>query len=110
MYGSVNCKGRVIDRVGGAKRRSNWEIMESVYAPRVQVGDVVVVKYLATDENRAFLLLSDVGDSFKRDSISISSPIGNAIFSKPAGKVLDVRTPNGIIKIQIQDIQKRIKL
>ena len=110
MYGSANCKVRVLKRVGGIKRQSNWEIMESVYAPRVQVGDVVVVKYLETDENRAFLVLSDAGDSFKKDSISLSSPIGSAVFSKPVGKVLDVRTPNGIIKIQIQDIQKHVKI
>lgn len=110
MYGSANCKVRVLKRVGEIKRQSNWEIMESVYAPRVQVGDVVVVKYLETDENRAFLVLSDAGDSFKKDSISLSSPIGSAVFSKPVGKVLDVRTPNGIIKIQIQDIQKHVKI
>ena len=77
-----------------------------IYAPRVQIGDRVVVKYLETNEKRDFLLSGDRNGSFCRGMITISSPMGSAVFSKSVGKVLEVRTPVGLKYIQIIDIKK----
>ena len=106
MYGAVNQRERMSYHNGRITSGGNLSDVASIYSPRVQLGDVVVVKYLETDEERAFLLLGDRGGSFDRGVITVEASIGSAVFSKPVGRILAVRTPGKIRHIQIIDIRK----
>ena len=83
------------------ERKNNY-----VYAPRVQIGDTVVIEYSDSGETRAFLLLGHSGNGFEKDVITVSSPMGSAVFSKPVGRAMEVRTPVGVQNIRIVDIRK----
>ena len=106
MYGVVNQSERMSYHNGGMRSSGTLSAMESVYAPRVRIGDVVVIKYLGTDEKRAFRLTGDCNGGFERGAITVTSPMGSAVFSKTVGRVLEVRTPVGLQHIQIIEIRK----
>ena len=92
----------IVESVGSSLYSSVPQINYS----RVQIGDEVVIKYMGEDKTRVFLLSGDCNASFERGVISVSSPLGCAVFSKTKGCILAVRTPTGDKKIQIIDIKK----
>ena len=77
-----------------------------VCVPRVQIGDTITVKYMDMGTIKKLTLCGSIGDSYNRGVISVSSPIGSAVFGKTVGSVLEVRTPVGVQTIRIVDIRK----
>ena len=95
MYGNTACN----------KEKNNYAFYD-LYAPRVRIGDTVVIEYRESGETRTLRLLGHSGNGFEKDAITVSSPMGSAVFSKTVGRVLEVRTPVGVQTIRIVDIRK----
>ena len=104
MFGNVYSKNICVESsypIGMDRVGSGY-----IYSTRVQLGDTVVVKYLDTDKTREFVLSGGCERSYDRGVISVSSPMGSAVFSKTKGRILEVGTPSGVKKIQILEIKK----
>lgn len=70
-----------------------------------QIGDMVKIQYLGEEECLT-LLLVDSNKSSDNHCVSISAPIGQAIYGASVGDIIDVKTPEGIEKIKIIELKK----
>lgn len=52
-----------------------------------------------------YQLVSKEEADFKRNKISISSPIGDAILGKEIGDIVEVKVPAGTLKLEIKNIE-----
>jgi transcription elongation factor GreA len=72
---------------------------------KVGVGDSVILRDLATDEELRYMLVGprEVGPT--RGRISSASPIGKAIIGRGEGEVVEVAAPAGKLRYQIEQIE-----
>ena len=70
----------------------------------VDLGRVVVIKYLGERKNRKFNIVSSIESDPESNKISDESPIGKALLNKKIGDEIFVNTPQGKRKLEIIDI------
>ncbi|MHB8084934.1 MAG: GreA/GreB family elongation factor [Dehalococcoidia bacterium] len=73
---------------------------------RITLGDVVLISDLASDEKINYMLVGAREANIKQGKISIVSPMGQALFNKEIGDILNVTTPSGILRYEIIKIVK----
>jgi transcription elongation factor GreA len=64
-------------------------------------GATVVVKNLETQEEMQYTLVGPDGVHIDENKISHKSPIGKGLMGKKAGDVAEIKTPNGMLKLQV---------
>ena len=72
---------------------------------KVGVGDSVILRNLATDEELRYMLVGPREVDPARGRISSASPIGKAIIGRGEGEVVEVAAPAGKIRYQIEQIE-----
>jgi transcription elongation factor GreA len=79
---------------------------EDISTETVGIGSIVTVRDLDMDEDWEFTLVGSVESDPDRDRISDESPVGEALFGKKAGDVVEVNIPDGSIRYRIENIRK----
>ncbi|MCK4851476.1 MAG: transcription elongation factor GreA [Candidatus Omnitrophica bacterium] len=70
------------------------------------LGATVRVRDRDTDESFDYMLVAEEESDFALNKISITSPVGKAIFGHKAGDVVEVEVPAGVIRYEIVDIRR----
>ncbi len=72
---------------------------------KIEIGSVVKVKKDSSKNTIIFHLVGSEEADMNQNKISHKSPIGEALFSKMKKDVVSIKTPKGIVKYTIIDIQ-----
>ena len=75
-------------------------------APRVNIGDNIVLRDLASGEELRYTLVNPREVDATRGKISGASPIGKAAIGKGQGEVVEVNVPAGKLRYQIKQIER----
>ncbi|MBR1416266.1 MAG: transcription elongation factor GreA [Bacilli bacterium] len=96
-----NEQGRIEARIKEIEYKlEHSEIMEGS-KDTVSVGSTVKIKYVEDGEEEEYKIVGSLEADPFENKISNESPIGNAIFGKKVGDVIEVTSPNGSYKIEI---------
>ena len=84
----------------------NSRIIDSsqIDSTRVSILTTVTIKNLNLDKSFTYKIVSESEANLKENKLSVSSPIASGILGKEIGEIVDVKTPNGIIKLKIENI------
>ena len=85
----------------------NSDIIQAGAGDVVQMGSTVVVvdKEFEEDGPETFMIVGSTEADPDEGKISNESPLGQALLGQPAGSIVNVHAPNGIIKYEIQEIK-----
>jgi len=72
---------------------------------KVGVGDSVILRDLATNEELRYMLVGPREVDPTRGKISNASPIGRAIVGRGEGEVVEVAAPAGKLRYEIKQIE-----
>jgi transcription elongation factor GreA len=77
----------------------------SVDCSRVVFGTVVSLVDLDTEDEIRYQLLGPLEADVSKGSISVLSPIGQAMIGKSVGDEITVKTPGGVRQLEVMDIR-----
>ncbi len=83
-------------------------IIDESEIPTDKVGMLSKAKVLnkKTKKSSNYQIVSQEDADFEQGRISISSPIGKALYGKVVGDTVQVKVPAGVMELQIQEITK----
>ncbi len=108
IYGRQNL-GFVEGRIGEIRGKLNYsKIVDCTLAPSDRVGFGAVVTLLNLDNQRkiVFQLLGPYDADLTDDSISIASPVGQALLDRTVGEKISVNAPVGLLNYQLLEINR----
>ena len=73
---------------------------------RIAIGDTVALTDTASGEKINYTIVSSQEANIKQHKISLASPMGQAIFNKEAGDLLEVNAPSGVLTYKIVEITR----
>ncbi len=73
----------------------------------VNVGAVVTLYNGALKSNMTFHIVGSAEADPVRGRISNESPVGSAILGHRVGDIVDVKTPDGVVQLRIEEINKQ---
>lgn len=79
---------------------------EDIPTDTVGIGSMVTVTDTETGDEWEFKLVGSFESDPDKDKISDESPIGEALFGKKVGDILDIIIPDGQIQYRIEKIRK----
>lgn len=79
---------------------------EDIHTDVVSVGSKVELKDLEFGDVEEFSIVGSAEADPIHFKISNESPVGNALLGKPAGSIVEIAVPDGVIKYQIIAIKK----
>ena len=79
---------------------------DEIPTDEIGIGSIVTVKDMKHKDEWEFTLVSPIESDPDQDRISDESPIGNALFGRKVGEVVDVPIPDGHVKYKILGIRK----
>lgn len=83
----------------------NAKIITKTEGDIVTLGSTVVIKDIELDEVETYLIVGSTEADPDNNKISNESPVGMAILNQPAGTIVDVEVPAGIIQYKILKIK-----
>ena len=83
----------------------NAKIITNTEGDIVTLGSTVVIKDIELDEVETYLIVGSTEADPDNNKISNESPVGMAILNQPAGTIVDVEVPAGIIQYEILEIK-----
>ena len=83
----------------------NAQIITKTEGDIVTLGSTVVIKDIELDEVETYLIVGSTEADPDNNKISNESPVGMAILNQPAGTIVDVEVPAGIIQYEILEIK-----
>lgn len=108
IYGRQR-QGHIVGRIGELKGKLNGaEIIDctTVECDRAVFGTVVTLLDLDTNEKVIYQLLGPGDADIDTGSISIESPIGDAIVGHSIGDKISVTVPRGDLRLEVIDIAR----
>ncbi len=78
---------------------------EAMASDAIGLGSTVVVREDSSGDDWEFTLVDAVKANPLEDRISVQSPVGQAVFSRKVGDVVEVRTPDGVDRYEITAIK-----
>jgi transcription elongation factor GreA len=108
IYGRQR-QGQIEGRIGELKAKLNSsDIVDctTVDSGRAVFGTVVTLLDLDTDKKVTYQLLGPHDADYDNGSISIDSPIGNAIVGSSVGEKVSIKVPRGDRNLQVIDIAR----
>lgn len=98
-------EGKILELENTIKRAKVVEVStESVL--RITIGDVVTISDITSAEKINYTLVGSKEANIKQGKISMVSPMGQALFNKQIGDILEVNAPSGILKYKIMEISR----
>jgi transcription elongation factor GreA len=73
---------------------------------RIAMGDTVTIADTISGEKINYTIVSSQEANIKQHKISLASPMGQAIFNKEAGDLLEVNAPSGVLTYKIVEITR----
>ena len=73
---------------------------------RITMGDTVTIADTMSGEKINYTIVSSQEANIKQHKISLASPMGQAIFNKEAGDLLEVNAPSGVLTYKIVEITR----
>ncbi len=84
----------------------NYELVaETLEAGAISINSKVKIKYVDMDDEEDIEIVTKIESDPLEGKISNESPVGTALMGKKAGDLVEVNSPNGIMKIQIIDVK-----
>ncbi len=80
------------------------KIIERSGSDKVELGATVVVKKKSDETEKTYLIVSNTEADIMENKVSISSPIGAAMFGKQQGQSFVIETPRGAIEYVIVSV------
>lgn len=77
-------------------------VSEGTY--KITIGDTVTISDISSGEKIVYMLVGSKEANIKQGKISIVSPMGQALFNKEIGDILEVNAPSGLLKYKILEI------
>lgn len=71
---------------------------------KIAMGDTIVITEKESGEKINYTIVSSQEANIKQHKISLASPMGQALFNREAGDLLEVNAPSGVITYQIVEI------
>jgi len=108
IYGRQNL-GFVEGRIGEIRGKLNYsKVVDCTLAPsdRVGFGAVVTLRNLDNQKTIVFQLLGPYDADLTDDSISIASPVGQALLDQAVGDKISVSAPVGLLNYELLEIKK----
>ena len=95
-----------IAKIEGILRNAKMIEDEEISTEIVGIGSKVVVLDVEYDEEMEYTIVGSAEANPYEGKISNESPVGKALLGSKAGDVVDVQVPDGVIKYQIQKIDR----
>jgi transcription elongation factor GreA len=95
-----------IAKIEGILRNAKLIEDEEISTEIVGIGSKVVVLDMEYDEEMEYTIVGSAEANPYEGKISNESPVGKALLGSKAGDVVDVQVPDGVIKYQIQKIDR----
>ncbi len=99
------CEGRIMDIEAKLSNAQVIDITKIRNTGRVIFGATVTVLNLDIKEKFTYRIVGDDEADFKKNMISINSPIARGLISKEYGDVVVIRTPGGDVNYKILKIE-----
>ena len=99
-----NEQARIEARIKEIEYKLEHSVVEKASKDNVSIGSTVTVKYVDDDEEEVYKMVGSLEADPFENKISNESPIGNAIFGKKVGDIIEVESPNGSYKLEIVKI------
>ncbi|KEA53763.1 MULTISPECIES: transcription elongation factor GreA [Mangrovibacter] len=99
------CEGRIKDIEG---KLSNAQVIDVTKLPnngRVIFGSTVTVLNLDTEEEVTYRIVGDDEADFKKNLISVNSPIARGLIGKEADDIVGINTPGGLVEFEIIKVE-----
>ncbi|WP_226571715.1 transcription elongation factor GreA [Mangrovibacter yixingensis] len=99
------CEGRIKDIEG---KLSNAQVIDVTKLPnngRVIFGSTVTVLNLDTEEELTYRIVGDDEADFKKNLISVNSPIARGLIGKEADDIVGINTPGGLVEFEIVKVE-----
>jgi transcription elongation factor GreA len=99
------CEGRIKDIEG---KLSNAQVIDVTRLPnngRVIFGATVTVLNLDTEEEQTYRIVGDDEADFKKNLISVNSPIARGLIGKEADDIVGINTPGGLVEFEIIKVE-----
>ncbi|MBK4775644.1 transcription elongation factor GreA [Candidatus Pantoea edessiphila] len=87
---------------------SNAQVIDITQLPktgRVIFGSTVSVLNISTDEKFTYRIVGDDEADFKKNLISINSPMARGLISKESNDIAMIKTPGGDVKYKILNVE-----
>ena len=65
----------------------------------------VTIKNLTNSMEMTYAIVSESESDFSQQKLSVNSPIGKGLLGKSVGDIVEINVPNGLIKVEIINIQ-----
>jgi len=72
---------------------------------KVEIGTTAIVKKEGSKENVTYSIVGAEEADMTHNKISNKSPLGEALFGRVKGDVVSIKTPRGLVKYTLVDIQ-----
>jgi len=99
-------EGQIRDLENTLKRARVLESAEKK-GLKITLGDSVVLSYVKSGERIEYTLVSSKEANIQQGKISLVSPMGQALFNKEAGDMLEVAAPSGVLTYKIIEILRK---
>ncbi len=102
-------QGKLEDRITELENAlANARILdeEDIQTHKAYLLSTVTIYNHNVDKEVKYQLVSKDEADFKRNKISISSPIGGAILGKEVGDIVEVEVPAGTLKLEVKNIER----
>lgn len=99
-------QGKTEDRINQIDQMLRSSIIVKKHSSsNVEIGTTVVVKKENSKENTTYSIVGSEEADMIHNKISNKSPLGEALFGKRKGEVVSIKTPKGLVKYTLVDIQ-----
>lgn len=86
-------------------RIKNAKVIDQVDNGEVNLGSTVVLEDMETGEKETYTLVGTTEADPFENRISNESPVGRAILGKGEGTIVEVPTPEGVLKYEIMSVK-----
>jgi len=84
----------------------NYELVkESNLKGGISINSNVKIKYIDTDETETIKIVTKIESDPFENLISNESPIGESLMGKKKGDIVEVNSPNGVLKIEVIEVK-----
>jgi len=99
-------QGKTEDRINQIEYMLQSSVVVKKHqSSKVEIGTTVVVKKEGSKESITYSIVGAEEADMNHNKISNKSPLGEALFGKKKGDVVSIKTPKGLVKYTLVDIQ-----
>lgn len=94
------------ERIAAERRAKQDELerLRAIHNNRIKLNSRVYILDRKTNNTKTITLVSSEDADIRYNKISITSPIGKALLNHVIGDVVEIKTPNGVQSLLIQDV------